>query len=171
MKHLTLSFLVCALACPAIDARQDSRELAQQFFDHYTTRDDWLSFLDLYSDELLFQDVIFRFDLGKSEFAEFYNWEDPLLSKDPDYPEVITLEDLAVTENSAVGRGYFNPFFYDGNHYTDTDHMRFTMWLEFDEEGLITRHIDWIEYPPEFLVTAGEMHLEASAADTAQTPQ
>ncbi len=134
-------------------------ESAKRFFDFYKTRDNWEGFQDLYADDMVFEDVIFRFTYNKKEFIDFYNWPDSLLSKHPDYPEVLVLQDLALTDSSAVGRGYFTPFYYDGRLHDDWRNMQFTMWLYFNQEGKITKHIDWIEYPPDFLKQAGESLL------------
>ena len=159
MKWIRFSALIIwVLPLIACTDQHGSRtgKLAETFFDHYETRSDWQGFLELYADDMVFEDVIFRYTYDKERFINFYNWPDPSLKKHPDYPEVLVLKDLAITDSSAVGRGYFNPFYYDNVFYADTAHMRFTMWLYFNKEGKIKRHIDYIEYPPVFLKSAAE---------------
>lgn len=160
-RFFVLLLLLAACATPEKETNQ-SREKALQFFDTYKARSDWDAFQDLYAKDLVFQDVVFRHTYNKEEFINFYNWPDPLLAKHPDYPEVMVLEDLATTDSTAIGRGHMNPFYYDGKLYGDLEHMRFVIALHFNEEGKIKRHIDFIEYPPEFLVGLAERLLNDS---------
>lgn len=161
MTLLFSALILWLSGCDQVDNSKTTavEEAANLFFDHYKTRADWPGFQDLYAENLVFEDVIFQYRYNKPEFINFYNWPDSLLKKHPDYPEVLVLEDLALTDSSAVGRGYFTPFYYAGALY-DAEHMRFTMWLYFDKEGKITRHIDFIEYPPEFLKAAAERLIQ-----------
>lgn len=154
--------MICGISCQKeISQERSIQNLATTFFDRYAQRSDWQGFLDLYSDSVYFQDVIFRMELkGKDAFRDFYNWPDSNFSKHPDYPKTLVLEGLAVNDSSAVGRGYFTPFYYGGTLYDEAKNMRFTMWLYFNQKGKITRHIDFIEYPPSFLVSAGERLME-----------
>jgi len=156
-----LTLLILSTACTATVNKNDKVEQpANKFFELYQIRDDWQGFQDLYADDMVFEDVIFQYTFNKAEFIDFYNWPDSLLSKHPDFPEALVLEDLAITDSSAVGRGYFNPFYYAGVLYDDREHARFTMWLYFNKEGKITKHIDFIEYPAEFLKIAVERLLQ-----------
>ncbi len=162
MKHCLL-FFVLLTACTGSEERADfARERAMNFFDLYKARADWEGFQDLYADDLVFQDVIFRYTYNREEFINFYNWPDPQLEKHPDYPEVLVLEELTTTDSTAMGRGYFTPFYYGGKLYDDAEHMRFVISLRFNKEGRITRHTDFIEYPPEFLVGLAERLLKDS---------
>jgi hypothetical protein len=159
-------FLFCLLlsACAAERRESPIIEAAETFFDHYKTRKDWKTFQSLYADDLVFEDVIFRYNMNKEDFLAFYNWPDTLLKKHPDYPKVMVLEDLALTDSTAIGRGYFTPFFYADVLYADTAHMRFTMALHFDEQGKIKKHVDFIEYPPQFLLGLAERLLSDTTA-------
>lgn len=164
MKRIILFFLI-ATACTSPNTETSlARERALLFFDTYKARTDWQAFQDLYAEDLVFQDVIFRYTYNKEEFINFYNWPDPLLEKHPDYPEVLVLEELTMTDSTAMGRGYFTPFYYSGQLYDDAEHMRFVISLHFDENGKIKRHTDFIEYPPEFLVGLAERLLKDSTA-------
>lgn len=167
MKELLLFFVIitAVLACtPPSKDREQVRANAMEFFDHYKSREDWQGFLDLYAEDMVFEDVIFRYTYDKQEFSGFYNWPDTLLKKHPDYPEVMVLEDLALTDSTAIGRGYFNPFYYAGQLYADYKHMRFVIALHFNEAGKIKRHIDFIEYPPEFLQGLAERLMADSTS-------
>ena len=167
MKHLLLlsllaSFIACQPIMPSGTGRQvggiDS--LARVYFGHYRTRADWDGYLQLFADDMHFQDVILRLDLeGKDAFADFYNWPDTGLVKHPDYPEVLVLTDLATTDSTAIGMGHFNPFYYNGRLYADQEHMRFCIQLTYSPTGLITRQVDFIEYPPEVMQAVAERLL------------
>ena len=162
-RLILLLFLFTACSAPVNERRTTTEKAAKNFFEFYKSRSDWQGFQNLYADDLVFEDVIFRFTYNKQEFINFYNWPDPLLKKHPDYPEVMVVEDLSFTDSTAIGRGYFTPFYYGDILYADTAHMRFSMALQFNEAGKITRHIDFIEYPPAFLVQAGESALVADS--------
>lgn len=164
MKRYLLLYLLLAACTSSHQETNTTRERALNFFHIYKARADWQSFQDLYADDLIFKDVIFRYTYNKGEFINFYNWPDPLLEKHPDYPEVLVLEDLATTDSTAIGRGYFTPFYYGGKLYDDMEHMRFVISLQFDNQGKIKRHTDFIEYPPEFLVGVAERLLNDSTA-------
>lgn len=160
------SVLFCVACMPVIEETEIAREefiykQAEQFFRIYEARDDWQAFLDLYHSDVLFQDIILRREYrGIDAFAAFYNWPDPKLRKHPAYTKVLVLEDLAVTDSTAAGRGFFTPFYYDGILYDDVDHMRFVIWITLNEEGLIKRQIDFIEYPPEMLNAVSQQFLQ-----------
>ena len=158
-KVIPLLFVLFACSPAENQRRTTTENTAKAFFNNYKTRADWQAFQDLYSEDLVFEDVIFRYTYDKQGFIDFYNWPDSLLSKHPDYPEVMVLEDLALTDSTAVGRGYFTPFYYAGVLYDDFEHMRFTMALHINAEGKITRHIDYVEYPPAFLKLAADRLL------------
>lgn len=164
MKRFFLLFLLVMACTSPGKETSDAREKAVIFFDTYKARNDWQAFQDLYAEDLIFEEVIFRYTYNKEEFVNFYNWPDPLLEKHPDYPEVLVLEDLTTTDSTAVGRGYFTPFYYDGKLYGDAENLRFAIALHFNEEGKIKRHIDFIEYPPEFLIGLAERLLNDSTA-------
>ncbi|GAB5523100.1 MAG: hypothetical protein Roseis2KO_09720 [Roseivirga sp.] len=164
MKRYLLFFLLLAACTSSSEETHSTRERALTFFDTYKARSDWQAFQDLYAENMVFEDVIFRYTYNKEEFIGFYNWPDPLLEKHPDYPEVLVLEDLATTDSTAIGRGYFTPFYYSGKLYDDSEHMRFVISLHFDKQGKIKKHTDFIEYPPEFLVGVAERLLNDSTA-------
>jgi len=161
-KLIPLLLIISACASPENNRRAITVQTANTFFELYKARTDWQAFQDLYADDLVFEDVIFRYTYDKPGFIGFYNWPDPLLSKHPDFPEVMVLEDLTFTDSTAIGRGYFTPFYYDGVFYDEGRYMRFIMALQVNEEGKINRHTDFVEYPPSFLKLAAENILADS---------
>ena len=160
MKKLLL-FCLAIVGCTS-PHKEDSliEERAKEFFDMYQARDNWAGFQDLYADDLEFEDVIFRLKYDKTAFVNFYNWPDTAFKKHPDYPNTLVLEELALTDSSSIGRGYFTPFYYGGVLMSSEHHWRFNMTLTFNKEGKIKRHIDFIEYPPIYLKSAAESLLK-----------
>jgi hypothetical protein len=79
---------------------------AIKFFELYQARDNWQGFQELYAEDLVFEDVLYRLKYDKEAFIKFYNWPDTALSKHPDFPATLVLEELAFTDSSALGREY-----------------------------------------------------------------
>lgn len=156
-----LLIVICSmtlLSC-SIEEEPSSEKSAELFFEKFKARTDWEGFKDLYADNLEFEDVVYGLKYGKEEFFNFYNWPDTAFHKHPNYPNNLVLEDLAITDSSAVGRGYFNPFYYQGQLMAVENRWRFTIWLYFDKAGKIKRHIDYIDYPAAFVKSAAESRL------------
>lgn len=158
LSNLFIVFILTLVSCEK-DQSSKSRETANRFFEMYQTRQDWSSFKSLYADDLVFEDVSYALKYNKEQFFNFYNWPDTSFRKHLDYTHSLVLEDLAVTDSSAVGRGYFTPFYYQGVLMAVDHQWRFTMWLYFDEVGKIKRHVDFIDYPASFLKSAAESRL------------
>lgn len=155
-----LVLLLILGGCAPGQNESETCDAARAFFKHYQDRNDWEGFLDRYHPEVEFSDIILQLDLeGINEFQDFYNWPDTLFRKHPAHPSTLSVTTLVCERNTAVARGFFNPFYYGDIFYSDTAHMRFTMWLEFDSDGLITRHIDYIEYPPKILRSVADRLL------------
>lgn len=155
MKRLIFLFLVCLAAC---NSPKENRvnQLATDYFKIYADRTDWDGFQALYADDLIFEDVVFRYEFDKEGFVNFYNWPDSLFKKHPDFPHTLVLQNLTVNDSTAIGSGYFTPFYYGGRLLSNDHHWRFTMELTFDKQGKIKRHKDFIEYDPEFMKSAAE---------------
>ena len=151
--------LIIFTACTTEKSNR-AEDAAYEFFEMYQARDDWRGFQDLCAEDLVFEDVIYRLNFGKQEFIDFYNWPDSAFSKHPDFPTTLVLKELALTDSSAIGRGYFNPFYYSGALLSFDHRWRFNISLEFNAEGKIIRHIDFIEYPPEYLKMVSDMLLK-----------
>lgn len=149
---LTLCLFLSLPALSAPPAETDVRGWALEYFDRYAARDDWPGFLAQFDNDLAFEDPIAGYQFETLErFTAFYNWPDPGFSKHPDYPETLVLDELIVVGNRSIGVGHFTPFQWQGSTYGDTEPMQFTIWLEWNNEGKITRQVDWIDYPPALL--------------------
>ncbi len=162
-QHLLIAIAVFSIGCSQPTDTDPACAVAEAFFEHYKDRNDWTGFLERYHPDTKFVDIILQMELnGVDAFAEFYNWPDPLFRKHPDFPETLEVESLLCVGTTAVAHGYFKPFYYRDVFYADTAHMRFTMWLEFDSSGLITRHTDFIEYPPDILRAVADRLMSTS---------
>ena len=151
--------VLCVLifSCGSPSSEESNCELSSAYFEHYAQRTDWDSFLERYAADVVFEDVILCKHLdGRNAFSAFYDWPDSLFLKHPDYPATLVLKQLECSDSTAVGTGYFNPFYYSGHLFSDTMHMRFTIWLEFNQSGQIVHQSDFIEYPPEILLSVAE---------------
>ena len=122
-------------------------QTAEAYFDTYAERKDWNKLLSFYSPQMTFEDVVLQMKLDSfSQFKKFYNWPDPGFKKLSDSQQSLVVESLVANDSMAVARGHFNPFYWHGEYIEPAWGMEFTMWLYFDENQKITRHIDWIEY-------------------------
>lgn len=166
LQGLSKSILVTVLFLLVSSCRNEqqikTRNRAEHYFEMYAQRSDWSGFIDQYADDLVFEDVVYGLSYDKSQFVKFYNWPDTAFRKHPDYPQTLILEDLAVTDSSAVGRGYFTPFYFGGELMAMDHQWRFTIWLYFNEEGRISRHIDYIDYPAKFVKSAAESRMQVN---------
>ncbi|WP_420387174.1 hypothetical protein [Roseivirga sp.] len=161
-RYLTIFItLVLLWSCSSEKNDKDNiYPLAKHFFDTYSDRSDWEHFKQLYADDLVFEDVIFRYRFDRTGFENFYNWPDTLFQKHPEYPETLILENLTINDSTAIGSGYFTPFYY-GEKLFGIDHQwRFVIELTFDKQGLVKHQKDFIEYPPEYLKSAAEALLK-----------
>ncbi len=156
---LLTTVVIITFSCCS-DEESKTRGQAEKYFEMYADRSDWSGFINQYADDLVFQDVVYGLSYDKAEFIKFYNWPDTAFQKHPDYPKTLILEDLAVTDSSAVGRGYFTPFYFGGQLMAMEHQWRFTIWLYFNEDGMIHRHIDYIDYPASFMKSAAEGRIE-----------
>ncbi|MBO3696936.1 hypothetical protein [Roseivirga sp. E12] len=157
---ILIVFLVTFSSCS--ERKKVSQQKAELFFEMFADRSDWEGFIDLYADNLLFEDVVYGLKYNKDQFIDFYNWPDTSFRKHPEFPKSLVLEDLALTDSSAVGKGYFTPFYFGGQPMAIDHKWRFTIWLYFDGQGKIKRHIDFIDYPAEFMKSAAEGRIGGS---------
>lgn len=161
MKRLCFFLFIGFLSC-STKPENSIKGQAAGYFEMYSERSDWQAFQDLFADDLVFEDVIFRYQFNKEEFVSFYNWPDSAFKKHPDFPQTLVLINLTVNDSSAVGSGYFTPFYYGGQILSDDHHWRFTIELTFNKDGKIKYQKDFIEYAPEFMKSAAEALIEAS---------
>ncbi|HAA13644.1 MAG TPA: hypothetical protein DCE41_18895 [Cytophagales bacterium] len=144
LVFISLSFVGCS-------GPSGTRQLAEAYFETYAERDNWEDMLGYYSDSVMFTDVTLKLDLeGKQAFAGFYNWPDDRFEKGNPHGPTLVVESLVTEGLTAVARGYFAPFYWDGV-LMGAEPWEFTIWLEYNEAGLITRQIDMLRYPKAFL--------------------
>ena len=156
-----LALLILISACtPTINKTDHVGQAAHKFFDMFKARN-WQAFQDLYAEDMVFEDLIYRLKYDKNEFIKFYNWPDTTFSKHPDFPASLVLEGLALTNSSAIGKGYFNPFYYSSALFSFDHKWRFNISLSFDGQGKINHQIDFIEYPLVFLKNAAESLMDS----------
>ena len=137
--------------------RQLVEQKAREFFAIYAERSDWEGFLDLYRDDMQFEDALMQLHLeSKEAFREFYDWPNEGFRKHPNHPKTLVLQELVVDENIAVGRGYFTPFYWNDKLWEMEWEATFTMWLFYDDDLKIRRQIDWIEYSGDVLQSIGK---------------
>jgi len=160
LRAFLLTTLVIILSSCGNDQKSKTRLQAEKYFQLYADRTDWQGFVNQYAEDLVFQDVVYGLSFDKVQFIKFYNWPDTSFHKHPDYPKTLILEDLAVTDSSAVGRGYFTPFYFGGQLMAMEHRWRFTIWLYFNEEGKVHKHIDYIDYPARFMKSAAEGRMK-----------
>lgn len=150
-------FLLFLTSCSGSGARDNAaasareakvKQVAREFFATFAEREDWEKLLSFYRYDMQFEDVMLQIKIyNKEDFKSFYNWPEGDFQKlAPDQPHLV-LKELAVNDSVAVGRGYFNPFSYNGEIYEWKWGSEFTIWLEFDENLKIKRQMDFIEYP------------------------
>lgn len=158
MKRLNLIIVFfIILSCEQKPGHPDVKQIASDYFNTYAERTDWDKFLSYYDGDLQFEDIISQQKLsGIQQFREFYNWPDTGYRKHPDYPRALELDKLIINDKAAIGKGRFLPFYWYGKMWDMTQEGEFIIWLEFNEEGKITRQIDWIEYPGEILEAIGK---------------
>lgn len=161
MRNVLVILFIGFVSCSGSGERQIEK-LATRYFQDYAARTDWEHFKELYADDLVFEDVVFRYQFDKVGFISFYNWPDTMFRKHPDFPETLILENLTVNDSSAIGSGHFTPFYY-GDQLMSNDHQwRFTIELTFNKEGKIKYQKDFIEYAPEFMKSAAEALIDSS---------
>ncbi|MCB0621607.1 MAG: hypothetical protein KDC43_28135 [Saprospiraceae bacterium] len=155
------SWLLAALALPLFSvcrsgnggpSRADQVEqVALQYFATYAEREDWDKLLSFYRSDLEFEDVMLLLELdGLEDFKEFYNWPDTGFHKLVKEEPHLILEDLLVNDSTAVGYGFFKPFYWYGTLYGE-DQPYFSIVLTFDDSLRIKRQVDFIEYPVDIL--------------------
>jgi hypothetical protein len=153
-----LSFLVLSTySCTPVETRDKAaasaqkakvEQVAREYFATFAEREDWEKLLSFYRYDMQFEDIMLQIKIfNKEDFKSFYNWPEGDFQKAPPDAPHLVLQTLAVNDSAAVGRGYFNPFYYNGELNEWKWGSEFTIWLFFDEQLKIKRQIDFIEYP------------------------
>lgn len=143
MKVFTVfALLTLSYFCQAQNKVNYNR-LAQEYFHSYQQRTDFESFLNFYHADVEFIDILSKVELNsKQQFADFYDWQKGHFDR-LDNKHILRLDNLVVDDDTAVARGVFLPFKYNGKRMGPWD---FVIWLEFDQQGKIIRQQDWINY-------------------------
>lgn len=114
-----------------------------RLYEVYAARTDFEQFLSFYDNEMVLEDFIFGERIvGKANFRAFFDWPNPKFQLLED--SALVVEDITANGNKAIVRGYFKRFKW-GDH--TTERMHFTTILEFNADGKIVKHQDWINYP------------------------
>lgn len=138
----------CPPKVPTLDTTtRDTRERAEAFFQVYAERSDFEAFLDFYAEDAVVEDIV-NGDLiaGRDAIRTFFDWSNPRVVQTRD--QALVLSSLAVEGRSAVARGHFTEFLYDGKPLGP---WRFVIVLELGAAGKIRRQEDFINYPESLL--------------------
>lgn len=141
----TLCLMLCLLAAPPLFADTVTRNAASEYFETYASRKDFDRLMSFYAEDATFKDILtgIEFD-GRDKIAEFLDWHRGEFSVEDGKPALVVTRQV-IAGNTAVTEGVFNVFFYDGNRLGPWE---FVMWHEFNDQGKITSHHDWINYTP-----------------------
>ncbi len=140
------------LACTPLEpmenaTTQATRERAETFFLVYAERSNFEAFLDFYVEDAVVEDIV-NGDLieGRDAIRAFFSWDNERVVKTQD--QTLVLSSLVVEGRTAIARGHFTEFLYDGQPLGP---WRFVITLEFDVDGKIRRQEDFINYPDALL--------------------
>lgn len=155
----SVALLLLLFGCSSLDTRYSPRSdpteikfLAEQYFSLYAERKQFDSFLDMYSDDIVLEDLVYgNRVVGKKALSKFFRWN----SGDVELLEPVTLyvTSQVVDGYTVITRGHFTRFKFNGN---EMGPWRFVIWLEFDEFGKISKQFDWINYTPKDAFLGGE---------------
>ncbi|NTS76436.1 nuclear transport factor 2 family protein [Catenovulum sp. SM1970] len=124
------------------------KQVVQEYVLAYSLRDDFNHFMRFYAQDAVVEDIINGDKkVGKKAISAFFNWPDKKFSLDKSQVTLV-VENIAVDGPNAVLKGYFMPFRYDG---LKLGPWHFTTWLTFDENLLIVKQVDFINYAPKAL--------------------
>lgn len=133
------------------DFEKAVRSEAVKYFETFAERSDWDKFCSFYREDVHFRDIALQLDLDSLwKFKRFYKWDEEgdKFKKMSLEQKHLNLQSLVVEENTAAGKGNFNPYYYDGVLVNPEWGMEFTIWLRFDENLKIIEQVDWMEYDP-----------------------
>lgn len=127
---------------------QDIRNRVSQYAATYAMRDDFELFIGFYHENARLEDII-NGDVkqGKAEIRNFFDWSNSNFSLG-DSAVTLNVEQVVVEGKVAVIKGYFLPFTFHG---LPLGPWHFTTWLTFNDDLLITKQVDVINYTPRTL--------------------
>lgn len=156
-KQLLIAMLFLLTACASsnneIDDKIDLAKISQQYFSVYAQRKDFEKLMAFYADNAQLEDMIYgHFAKSKADIRLFLNWSNGEFSL-VDNGAALVVTKQVISNDTVVTEGYFTPFNYNGKKLGP---WRFIIWLEFDRQGKVVRHVDWINYTPKADFIGGE---------------
>ena len=125
----------------------NTQKIAQEYYEVYSEREDFEQLMSFYDTSAVLEDHITGYRLvGKDSIRLFLDWPNPKFSKLEE--KALVVEKIIVDERTAVVQGYFTPFTWGD---ITVEAMYFTTLLEFNRNGKIVKHTDWINYPNDLL--------------------
>ncbi len=162
MNYLKSVFLILGLYTTACtmqpNASQEAKQLnlkkiTEHYFELYKERENFEEFMEFYDENAVLEDIVYgNYIESKSKIAAFLNWHDVNFSSGS-VAQTLVIQKQVFDNNIVVTEGYFTPFAYAGS---DMGPWRFVIWLEFDQNNKIVRHVDWINYTPRANYLGGE---------------
>lgn len=145
IKLFYLIFILNLISCQSVDYKKK----LNQFINIYQLRTDFKGFLNLYSDEVEFKDIIYGYKFDSKEgLAKFFDWNNPDFKKL--HSQTFSIENIIWDDETVIIEGYFLEFLWKDEKVNP---MYFTTKLKFNDQGKIIKHIDWINYPDKLLKT------------------
>lgn len=158
MRAIAILFLLLLiLGCQSNKSSpaQAWQEQVHAYLNTYQQRDDFHQFMAFYAQDAVLEDMVYGHRAeGKLAIRDFFAWpnnpvkvinEQPLFS--------VTSLHFDNTSSTALVRGRFNAFLYDGHRLGP---WRFLMVLKFNEQGKIRYQQDWINYTPKSQYMTGD---------------
>ncbi|BDX05504.1 hypothetical protein MACH26_10250 [Planctobacterium marinum] len=114
------------------------------FFAIYDARENFEQLLSYYASDAVLIDVVYgHCAKGKQAIREFLRWGDPLLKLNEG--NSLSIQKQLLNGDTGVTIGTFEPITYGGQSYS---YWKFVIIQTFDENGLIQKQVDWINYLP-----------------------
>ena len=140
-----ITVLVLQGCTTTLQTQANIETVAKQYFTVYAERQNFEKLLSFYDEKADLEDLGYGHHAkSKQEIEQFFAWNDgkfSLVNKGP----ALVVQKQVVDGNKTVTEGYFTKFTYNGKTMGP---WRFLIWLEFNEQGKIIRHVDWINYTP-----------------------
>lgn len=158
MKKILLTIIGLIFAgCTSINdadlPKKSVKDTAKNYFNVYAQRRNFDQLMSFYHDDAVLEDIIYgNYIESKADIKAFLNWSDSQFSLKENQPTLV-INNQTVEDNRVVTEGYFTPFNYAGEQLGP---WRFVILLEFNQDHLITKQVDWINYTPRSHYLGGE---------------
>lgn len=138
-----LAIFVLSVSCNSISPNNNYKLAANEFFQVYQEKRDFNKFMNFYAEEAVLLDMINGDKIvGRKNIKEFFQWDNPNIEKNDSGN--LFIEEQIAEDKVVVTKGYFRTFKWQGEQ---VEAMNFITILHFDENGLIAKQEDWINYP------------------------